>query len=203
MDEEKPVEDEQPLVDGQHARVVGEEALDVDVELEALEAVGDKRLVHGLHHVRVVGVDGPERNPIGHGPRGGVEPGVDLPGHTGLVGVGEVDEALDAVVAEEARDQLGLRRVLERPIRALGEPSPDRTGKPRRMEVGVDVDIPEVLGRPHQALTTQVPGQPLTETPARTRPALARRSTVRAVSTVSSPKSLAMRMGVEYTAPSR
>ena len=197
MDEEKPVEGEQPLVDGQHARVVGEEALDVDVELEALEAVADKRLVHGLHHVRVVGVDGPERNPIGHGSRGGVEPGVDLPGHTGLVGVGEVDEALDAVVAEEARDQLGLGGILELPIRALGEPLPDGAREPRRMEVGVDVDIPEAVRRPHQLFTTQVPGQPLTATPTRTRPVLARRSAARAVSRGSRPKSRAMRAGVE------
>ena len=61
----------------------------------------------------------------------------------------------------------------------------------------------ETFRRLHQALTTQVPGQPATSTSTRTRPSLARRLTACAVSAGSRPKSRAIRLGVEYTAPPR
>ena len=184
VDQEEPAEVEQPLVDGQHARVVREEALDVDVELEAVEAVAEKRLVHGLHQVRIVGVDRPQRNAVGHARADAVKPGVDLPRDPAFVGVGKIHEALDAAAPEEGRDQLRLGGRVEPPVGVLGEPPPDGAEEPLGVQVGVDVDVAEPVGRLHQGLTTQVPGQPATSTPSRTRPAFARRATARAVSDV-------------------
>jgi hypothetical protein len=197
VNEEETIEGEEALVEGEHPGIVGKEALHVDVELETGKAVADEPFLRHLHHVRIVGMHRAEGYARGHARPHAVQPRVDIPGHARLVRVGEIDEALHPALGEIGRHLLGHRRMLQLPRRALGEPSPDGAAEPIGMEMGVDVDVAKSRGRLHQALTIQVPGQPVTSTSARTRPALARRATACAVSLVPRPNTRAMRAGVE------
>jgi hypothetical protein len=124
------------------------EALHVDVELEALEAVAVERFPGHVEHVRIARVHGAERQAGGQASCRLVEPRVQITGQARLVSVGEEDEPLHRPLGEEAGHQLRIGRVAELPPGPALEPPADRLPEPRRVQVRVDVDVAEA-GRRH------------------------------------------------------
>ena len=80
VDHEHAVERDEPLVDGQHPRVVRMEPLDLGVDLQARQPPRPARLVDDGHRIVVLRVDGAERDPVGEPGRGVADPAGSAPG---------------------------------------------------------------------------------------------------------------------------
>ena len=149
VDDQDAVELDEPRVHGPEARVVRVKSLHLGVELQPRQPPGPARLVDQHRRVVVSGVHGAERDPVRE-PRGGVpDPAVELPRHPRPVGVREEREALDPGRAQRRDHLVGLGGPAELPVGMLVEPAADRREEPRRVEMGVGVEVPEPGRRLH------------------------------------------------------
>jgi len=102
----------------------------------------------------------------------------------------------------DVRGGLPAQEVPERPTHEVGGPRRPEDGVKRFESESTD-DKTRGIRRRRHGPTTHRPGQPATSQSRRARPARASRPRLASVSLPSSPKSRAMRLGVEYTAPPR
>ena len=119
-------------------RIVRIKVLDVDVRLEATEAVAIQRLVHHVEIIRVVGMERPQRNSLGEVAALLGKPAVQLTGHPRTMGVGEETEALHSVRPKTFHHLFGIRGMGKHPP-AFGKPSVNRRKEPRRVQMGVKI----------------------------------------------------------------
>ena len=130
------------------ARIVDRQTLHVFVYFQSDAAVV-KRRIEVARGIRIVQVHGRQRHAVAvEVARGLREPRIEIARHPGFMRVRTKHEALDAGRAQRRGHGSRLRGMVDRPVRPLGKPAPNRRVQTRRVQMDVDVNQSEEAGGP-------------------------------------------------------